>query len=189
MLPSARAAGRFFPRRSSRKIRALGSPKMPRTVASGRKPGNRKASSSRRGFRIRLSCRISHLEEKENSLEIKGFRGLHSDFLPTRLGEEPKLFVAVGDILEREGPTSYKQISAKLAKLQREGSLDRDVETNARTIAVKIKRLEKLLGQKEGRTIMLTDRGSTTRGGLTPDGEAIHERAKTYLKLISNNQD
>jgi hypothetical protein len=37
---------------------------MPRTVASGRKPGNRKASSSRRGFRIRVSCRICQPEEK-----------------------------------------------------------------------------------------------------------------------------
>src|SRR5262249_12643352 len=39
--PPTGAAGRFFPRRMSRRIRALGSPKMPRTVASGRKPGYR----------------------------------------------------------------------------------------------------------------------------------------------------
>ncbi len=75
MIPSTRSTGRFFPRRRSRKIRALGSPKMPRTVASGRKPGNRNVSSSRRGFRIRVSCRIFHLDEKEKTLEIKGFRG------------------------------------------------------------------------------------------------------------------
>ena len=53
--PSTRSTGRFFPRRWSRKIRALGSPKMPRTVASGRKPGNRNVSSSLRGFCIRES--------------------------------------------------------------------------------------------------------------------------------------
>jgi hypothetical protein len=51
--PSTRSTGRFFPRRRSRTIRAIGSPKMPRTVCSGRKPINRYASSSRRCFRIR----------------------------------------------------------------------------------------------------------------------------------------
>src|SRR5205807_9658299 len=55
---STRSTGRFFPRRRSRKTRALGSPKMPRTVGSGRKPVNRYASSRRRGFRIRQSCQI-----------------------------------------------------------------------------------------------------------------------------------
>src|SRR5271157_5963891 len=84
--PPTRPAGRFFPLRRSRKIRALGSPKMPRTVASGRKPGNRNASSSRRGFRIRVSCRISHLEEKEKTLEIKGFRGHHRQFSTHSVG-------------------------------------------------------------------------------------------------------
>ena len=62
---------------------------MPRTVGSGRKPVNRYASSSRRGFRIRASCQIFRLEVKEKTLENKGFRSLQTRFLPTRLGEEP----------------------------------------------------------------------------------------------------
>ena len=86
MPPSTRPAGRFFPRRRSRTIRALGSPKMPRTVASGRKPGNRNASSSRRGFRIRVSCRISRLEEKEETPGIKGFGGNHRRFTTHSVG-------------------------------------------------------------------------------------------------------
>src|ERR1700730_6659981 len=49
---------RFFPRRSRRTTRALGSPKMPRTVARGRKPGNRYVSSRRRCFRIAQSCQV-----------------------------------------------------------------------------------------------------------------------------------
>src|SRR5207248_1422121 len=87
---STRSTGRFFPRRRRRKTRALGSPKMPRTVGSGRKPVNRYASSSRRGFRIRASCQIFRLEVKEKTLENKGFRSLQTRFLPTRLGEEPR---------------------------------------------------------------------------------------------------
>jgi hypothetical protein len=42
------AAERFFERRSSVTTRAFGSPKTPRTVGRGRKPGNAYASHSRR---------------------------------------------------------------------------------------------------------------------------------------------
>jgi hypothetical protein len=42
------AAGRFFERRSRVMTRAFGSPKTPRTVGRGRKPGNAYASHSRR---------------------------------------------------------------------------------------------------------------------------------------------
>jgi len=43
---AANAAGCFFPRRVSRIIRALGSPKMPRTTVPGENPGKRYASWS-----------------------------------------------------------------------------------------------------------------------------------------------
>ena len=89
--PPTRPAGRFFPRRRSRKIRALGSPKMPRTVGSGRKPGNPYVSSSRRSFRIRVSCRNSHLEEKDKTLEIKGFRGPHRRFSTHSVGRRASI--------------------------------------------------------------------------------------------------
>src|SRR5262252_4545456 len=45
---AATAAGRFFERRLSVITRAFGSPKMPRTVGAGRKPGKQYASHSRR---------------------------------------------------------------------------------------------------------------------------------------------
>src|SRR4029077_17401493 len=45
---TATAAGGFFERRLSAITRALGSPKIPRTVGSGRKPGNEYVSQSRR---------------------------------------------------------------------------------------------------------------------------------------------
>ena len=45
---TATAACRFFDRRLSPITRAFGSPKMPRTVGSGRKPGKQYASQSRR---------------------------------------------------------------------------------------------------------------------------------------------
>ena len=51
MQASAVGAARFFERRFSLMIRAFGSPKMPRTVPSGRKPQNAYASHSRR-FRL-----------------------------------------------------------------------------------------------------------------------------------------
>jgi hypothetical protein len=48
MEATATSAPRFFERRLSLMMRAFGSPKMPRTVASGRKSGNTYASHSRR---------------------------------------------------------------------------------------------------------------------------------------------
>src|SRR5512142_2768613 len=64
--PPTGPAGRFFPGRRSRKIRALGSPKTPRTVVPGRKPVIRYSSSSLRGFRIRASCQVfPHNSEPE----------------------------------------------------------------------------------------------------------------------------
>jgi hypothetical protein len=48
MQASTTTASRFFERRLSLIMRALGSPKMPRTVSSGRNPGNAYASRNRR---------------------------------------------------------------------------------------------------------------------------------------------
>src|SRR5262249_13071936 len=47
MQASTTTAARFFERRLSLMMRAFGSPKMPRTVASGRNPGNAYASHKR----------------------------------------------------------------------------------------------------------------------------------------------
>src|SRR5271157_248693 len=54
---TATATSRFFERRLSVITRAFGSPKMPRTVGSGRKPGNEYASQSRR---LRFAVRAIH---------------------------------------------------------------------------------------------------------------------------------
>src|SRR5205085_12424974 len=64
---TAAAARRFFERRLSAITRAFGSPKIPRTVGSGRKPGNEYVSHSRRlrfaRPAIHLVCRLL-LEQK-----------------------------------------------------------------------------------------------------------------------------
>jgi hypothetical protein len=51
----AGSADRFFERRTSVTTRARGSPKIPTTVGSGRKPGNRYESESRRSLRFRIA--------------------------------------------------------------------------------------------------------------------------------------
>src|SRR5262249_5356215 len=58
---------RFFRRRRKRNSRALGSPKMPRTVFSGSKPGNRYASCRRRGFSIGESWQIPRTLKTEKT--------------------------------------------------------------------------------------------------------------------------
>jgi hypothetical protein len=54
MKPPAASADCFFVRRASVMMRAFGSPKTPRTVGRGRKPGNLYVSQSRR-------CRFEQL--------------------------------------------------------------------------------------------------------------------------------
>ncbi len=48
----------FFPRRTRHKMRALGSPKTPRTVALGRNPAKRYVSISRRSVGIAQACHV-----------------------------------------------------------------------------------------------------------------------------------
>jgi hypothetical protein len=58
---AARAADRFFPRRTRVMSRAFGSPNIPWTRWSGRKPGKVYASANRRRlteFAIRTSCQL-----------------------------------------------------------------------------------------------------------------------------------
>src|SRR5713101_7457197 len=71
------ATGRFFRRRRKDTMRALGSPKKPRTMGSGRKPGNRYASGRRRGFRIQKSYQVSRPEEIRETTQIRP-RSRHS---------------------------------------------------------------------------------------------------------------
>jgi hypothetical protein len=62
MRRAACAADRFFPRRTRATSRALGSPNIPWTRCSGRKPGKVYASANRRrliDLAIRTSCQLS----------------------------------------------------------------------------------------------------------------------------------
>ena len=87
------AARRFFPRRCRRMTRAFGSPKMPRTVGAGRKPGKRYASHKRRCFRIRHHARCLDPQNSPVSVERPTFLML---FSPTRQDEEPE-YMPIGD--------------------------------------------------------------------------------------------
>src|SRR5262249_27857758 len=74
---AANATGRFFRQRCRDTMRAFGSPKMPRTVAAGRKPGNRYVSGRRMIFRIQKSCQVSTPLKRRKTTE-KWLRGPHS---------------------------------------------------------------------------------------------------------------
>src|SRR5206468_1361707 len=66
---AANATGRFFRRRCRDTMRAFGSPKMPRTTAVGRKPGNRYVSGRRMIFRIQKSCQVSTPQKRRKPTE------------------------------------------------------------------------------------------------------------------------
>src|SRR5207249_11623967 len=77
---AAGATRRFFRRRSKRTIRALGSPKMPRTVAWGRNPGKRYASISRCGVGIHSACQVSSSKGMLKTPEKRPFVLHHEAF-------------------------------------------------------------------------------------------------------------
>jgi hypothetical protein len=74
--------------------RAFGSPKIPRTVGSGRKPGNEYVSQSRRGrfdarAIIHRSCQISNPAKMQMPLAIPSFVEFSTSKSPTRFYEDP----------------------------------------------------------------------------------------------------
>jgi hypothetical protein len=74
---AARAARRFFERRSRVTMRALGSPKTPRTLASGRNPGKAYVSDSRRRCDrsgIPRRCQSRAIRDTPESCYPQGFR-------------------------------------------------------------------------------------------------------------------
>jgi hypothetical protein len=73
MNKAAHSTGRFFPLRTSRMTRALGSPKIPETVCCGRKPRKRYVSQS---LRYRAMEKQYHFSEPIPTYETpvpKGF--------------------------------------------------------------------------------------------------------------------
>jgi hypothetical protein len=74
---TAASACCFFERRLSVITRAFGSPKMPRTVGSARKPGKEYVSQSRRrrfnACAIHHSCQIPNPAKMQNTLAIHSF--------------------------------------------------------------------------------------------------------------------
>jgi hypothetical protein len=73
--------------------RAFGSPKNPRTVGSGRKPGNEYVSQSRRrrfnARAIHHSCQIPTFAKMQNPPAIPSFVEFSTLKLPTRFHEDP----------------------------------------------------------------------------------------------------
>jgi hypothetical protein len=87
------AARRFFERRLSPITRAFGSPNIPRTIGSARKPGNEYVSQSRRrrfdARAINQSCLNSKSRKMLNSLAVPRFLAFSTQKLPTRFREDP----------------------------------------------------------------------------------------------------
>src|SRR3981189_1781537 len=84
----------FFERRLSLITRAFGSPKIPRTVGSGRKPQNEYVSQSRRlrfcARTIRYSCRIRSSAKMQNLLAIPSFLAFSTSKIAHSIPRRPK---------------------------------------------------------------------------------------------------
>src|SRR5262244_1305986 len=86
---AAEAATSFFLCRTSRTMRALGSPKTPRTVALGLKPGKRYVSTSRRGGRIGKACHVFSWGKTPLLLVQSRFPAPQLNFFTHSIGRRP----------------------------------------------------------------------------------------------------
>src|SRR5262249_57088897 len=86
---AAEAAASFFLCRTSRTMRALGSPKIPCTVGLGRKPGKRYVSISRRGGRIGKACHVFSWGKTPLLLLQSRFPGHQLHFFTHSIGRRP----------------------------------------------------------------------------------------------------
>ena len=87
---TATATGGFFERRLSVTTRAFRSPKPPRTVCSGRKPGNECRRLRFAARAIQHSCRISDPAVTQNTYTIHRFVSPPAAKSPTRFYQDPK---------------------------------------------------------------------------------------------------
>ena len=110
--------------------------------------------------------------------------GVQGEFAWVKDDAMLELFAAVGEILQRNGPTSHRELSIQLKDLKSQGYFQREIQVGDRNIGKKIEKLEELLSEREGRPILLTDRLATRKGGLTPDGEKLIVRIRAYLESI-----
>ena len=90
---TATTTSRFFERRLSVMMRALGSPKIPRTVCSGRNPENEYVSQSRQlridGLAIHQWCQIPNQAVTQNPYVICRLVSPSNAKPPTRFHEDP----------------------------------------------------------------------------------------------------
>ena len=104
---TATAARGFFERRLSVITRAFGSPKMPRTVGSGRKPGKQYASPSRLRRKdrraIQIAWQIPNLAETQNRYAMHSFPQPLASISAHTTPRRP-FFIDVGSGAIQDGP-------------------------------------------------------------------------------------
>src|SRR5215204_239310 len=114
--PATASARCFFERRRSVITRAFGSPKIPRTLGSARKPANEYVSQSRRwrfdARAIHYKCRIPGPAEMQTLPAIPSFLAFSTQKSPTRFHEDPNLFMGTSK-------NSCRQVLANLTRAGR----------------------------------------------------------------------
>src|SRR5262249_30804982 len=120
MFGPADATQRFFERRLSSMMRALKSPKRPRTVATGRKPGKAYASWSRR-FRVRVAIRkprpISSTTHTLETLLRPGFLMRQRLNPPTLFPDDPVFSVVVIGLPSDFGLTAIVSLPSSRSRM------------------------------------------------------------------------
>jgi hypothetical protein len=86
------------------------------------------------------------------------------------------LFVDIGTVIEKQGPTSWRTMSEVLSEKQEHGLLTPGYKgVSQRFIGTRMQTLERLLGAR------VTTHGGNQKGELTPEGCALLKEAREYL--------
>lgn len=93
-----------------------------------------------------------------------------------------ELFALVGNVLKERGPTSYRELETCLSELADRGTASNKIRTSAAYIRTKVKELESVVSQLEGRPIVLLLRNGTRATSLTPDGQEFLARSVQFLE-------
>src|SRR5713226_5089219 len=114
----------FFPRRSSRTMRTLGSPNTPRTAARGRNAGKRYTSTNRRALPIANSCQVFGPQKTPQGPVREGFQQLEVENSSTRFQEDPNLLITAIESLSGRHPCRFG-VTPRVARLPGASATDR----------------------------------------------------------------
>lgn len=97
-----------------------------------------------------------------------------------------RIFLAVANILKRQGRTSFDDLSAIIGKSIERGELDESLESSGGKLRLAVKDIETKLTERVGRDIKLLERGRKRSPELTSEGQKFADQIRMFLNRVDN---